>query len=200
MITRHHTCLHLVGLILGVLALGGCGSAARPSAYLDESEVSRDIAAATALYQEALPKRSADPAAAERLLRKALVADLYHGPAHNDLGVLLLNQGRIYDAAFEFTWARKLLPGHPDPRLNLAIALDRGGKVEEAMAAAQAALEVRPGYLPAVQALASYQVRARTTDAQTPVLLAAIIEQSEDPTWRSWAERQQIRLSSAPLE
>jgi tetratricopeptide (TPR) repeat protein len=197
--TTTRSAVAVLGL-LAVLLLQGCGSSARPSAYLDQSEVTRDIAAASALYLEAQPKRTDEPAEAERLLRKALVADLYHGPAHNDLGVLLLNQGKIYDAAFEFTWARKLLPGHPDPRLNLAIALERGGKLDEAIAAAQAALEARPGYLPAVQALAAYQVRAKATDAQTPVLLAAIVEQSEDDIWRSWAQRQQIRLSSAPRE
>jgi hypothetical protein len=67
--------------------------------------------------------------------------------------VLLLNQGKIYNATFEITWVRKLLPGHPGPRLNVAVALERGGKIDEAIAAAQAALEVRPGYLPAVHAL-----------------------------------------------
>lgn len=60
-----------------------------------------------------------DIAKAERLFRSALAADPYCGPAHNDLGVVYLKGGQLYEAAAEFDWARKLMPGHPDPRLNL---------------------------------------------------------------------------------
>ena len=35
---------------------------------------------------------ASDPAKAESLLREALGYDLYHGAAHNNLGVLLLNE------------------------------------------------------------------------------------------------------------
>ena len=33
---------------------------------------------------------------------------------HGNLGVLYLNRGELYEAASEFEWARRLLPGHPD--------------------------------------------------------------------------------------
>ena len=183
--------------LLSALALSGCGSA-RPSAYLDGGEQARDIARAERAYQVARAARSEDAPAAERALREAISADLYHGPAHNDLGVLLLQQGRIYDAAFEFTWARKLLPGHPEPRLNLAIALMQGEKTDEALAAAHSALEVRPGYLPATQALAMLSIRSKRTGPETDGLLADIIERSEEISWRDWAQRERIRLRNQP--
>jgi Flp pilus assembly protein TadD len=51
-----------------------------------------------------------EPEKAERLLREALTADLWHGPAHNDLGVIHLRRNELYEAASEFEWARKLMP------------------------------------------------------------------------------------------
>jgi len=52
-----------------------------------------------------------EAAEAETLLRRALTADLYHGPAHNNLGVLYLTQGKLFEAAGEFEWARGELAG-----------------------------------------------------------------------------------------
>jgi len=71
---------------------------------------------------------------AEDLLRQALVADLVYGPAHNNLGVVYLERGDLYAAANEFEWARKLMPGHPDPRTNLALTLERAGQEYRALA------------------------------------------------------------------
>src|SRR5690606_18421628 len=85
-----------------------------------------------------------DPAEAEVLLREALTKDLFFGPAHNNLGVVYLAQGKLYEAANEFEWARKLLPGNPDPRINLALCMERAGRTEEARQAYDSALEVAP--------------------------------------------------------
>jgi len=56
------------------------------------------------LTHEAATLIDADPATAEKLLREALTADLYHGPAHNNLGVLYLKMSppKLYEAASEF--------------------------------------------------------------------------------------------------
>ena len=63
-------------------------------------------------------------------------------------------------AANEFEWARKLMPGHPDPRVNLAMTLEMAGKVVEELASYGAALKVYPDYPPAVQGIASLTLRA----------------------------------------
>ena len=157
----------------------------------------RDIPRANVLYTEARAVIAKDAAKAESILRQALGFDLYHGAAHNDLGVLLMKQGRLYDAAGEFEWARKLLPGHPDPRLNLALVLDAGGKGEDAIAAARAALEVRPGYLPAIQAIALIQCRDNRTDPATREHLDTIIARCDDMTWTNWAKRMRLKFEDA---
>jgi len=168
----------------------GCGPAARGPYAAQGAEI-RDPAQAEKLYREAVASlagkpSAADQAAAEQTLRAALSFDLYHGPAHNNLGVLLLRQEKLYDAAEEFEWARKLLPGNPEPRVNLAIALERGGKHGDAIEAAKAALEVAPGNLAAMQAIAYVQVREGITDGALPGYLHAIAQRG-DPAWSGWA-------------
>jgi Flp pilus assembly protein TadD len=51
------------------------------------------------------------------------------------------------------------MPGHPDPRVNLAITLETAGQTEQAEQAYAAALEVNAGYVPAIQGLARLTLR-----------------------------------------
>lgn len=95
---------------------------------------------------------------AETLLREALNAVLYFSPAHNNLGVIFLGRDELYEAAAEFEWARKLMPGYPDPRVNLAFTRESVGRVDEALAAYRTALEVRPNGVTTIQELATAQI------------------------------------------
>jgi len=122
--------------------------------YEPPEAVERSTVLAERLSREAAEVMAEDPERAEQLLRRALSADLFFGPAHNNLGVLFLKQGRLYEAAEEFEWARKLMPGHPDPRMNLALTLEQAGKTDEAIATYKTALEVWPGHVPTTQAVA----------------------------------------------
>ena len=81
------------------------------------------------------------------------------------------------------------MPGHPDPRVNLALTLEMAGKVEEALASYGAALEVYPEYLPAVQGIASLTVRSGKGDERLQGWLAAIAMRGDSPQWREWAEQ-----------
>lgn len=179
-------------LFLLVLVLGGCANAPR-SAYEPLNENSRNPLEAQRLTLKAADIMHTDPARAEELLCKALSADLYHGPAHNNLGVLYLTQGKLYEAANEFEWARKLMPGHPDPRMNLALTLERAGRINEALAAYDTALEVYPGHVPSMQALARLQVRHNRADDRTDNFLREIALRGETEEWREWARRQMIQ-------
>ena len=130
---------------------------------------------------------ASDPERAETILREALTADLFFGPAHNNLGVLFLKQDKLYEAANEFEWAKKLLPGHPDPRVNLALVMERAGRNDEAFASYAAALEVWPNYLPALQGLASLTLRAGDReDPRVEGWLKEIGLRGEDG-WADWA-------------
>ncbi len=179
-------------VLLALVLMVGC--ATQPgSVYQTPPEVSRDALKAQSLTQEAARLIHSEPDRAEKILRDALTADLYHGPAHNNLGVLYLNHGKLYEAAHEFEWAGKLMPGHPDPRMNLALTLERAGRFEEAMASYDTALEVYPNYLPAIAGLASLQLRHNLTDERTARFLEEIALRGETEEWREWAMFQMTR-------
>ncbi len=197
-----HRTVRAVALTLAssaLTALTGCvASPDSSSPYSPQTEAARDPLKAQALTLEAadlLSKgepgtdREAQLSRAERLLREALAADLYHGPAHNNLGAVYLKQQKLYEAAGEFEWARKLMPGHPDPRMNLALTLERAGRTDEAISTYCTALEVYPGHIPTYQALTRLQLRKNKTDGQTKLMLQAVAMQGETQPWREWAHK-----------
>jgi tetratricopeptide (TPR) repeat protein len=173
-------------LLACLLMLAGC-RATPAGPYTPPTGQARSTVEAERLTREAADLIASEPERAEKLLREALTADLFYGPAHNNLGVVFLGQGKRYEAAHEFEWARKLMPGHPDPRVNLALTLEGAGRVDEALATYGAALEVFPGYLPAVQGLARLTVRAGREDERLAGWLEDIAMRGEEASWRDWA-------------
>lgn len=178
---------------IACVAAGGCATPQR-GPYQPQGEIARHTDRAERLTREAVERMDRDPKEAERLLRDALTADLFHGPAHNNLGVLFLRQGLLAPAAEEFVWAAKLMPDHPDPRLNLAMTFERAGRIGEAIDGYANVLEATPGHLPTMQALALCQVRYARTDERTAPLLREIAMRGEGETWRSWAQEALIKL------
>jgi len=179
-------------LAVVVLVVAGCKSASS-GPYAPPAESARNAIEAQRLTGLAGDLVDEDPAGAEALLREALTADLYHGPAHNNLGVLYLNQGKLYEAAHEFEWARKLMPGHTDPRVNLAIALERAGKIGDAMDAYKAALELESECIPAMQGAAMLAVRSGQNVPSIERWLAEISQRGDTDAWRDWARLQRAR-------
>lgn len=185
--------------VLTACPLAGCRSAQGP--YSDQSEAARSPAQAERLTLEAADRIAAgsdkDLDRAEALLREALAADLFHGPAHNNLGVVHLKRGRLYEAASEFEWARKLMPGHPDPRVNLALTLERAGRVDDAAEAYGAALEVHPGHMPATQGLARLEARHGREGAGSAARLRTIALEGTSAAWRDWARGRMAQFDDA---
>ncbi len=181
-------------LVLGLLTLQGCAGHSTNSAnpYNPQTETARNPLRSQELTLQAADLIAKDLAKAESLLREALGFDLYHGPAHNNLGVVYLKQGKLYEAASEFEWAKKLLPGHPDPRMNLALTLEKAGRIDDALDTYRTALEVYPDHLPTIQAMTRLQVRAGRSDPLLPERLQAIALRGE-PSWRAWARERLAR-------
>jgi tetratricopeptide (TPR) repeat protein len=183
----------LVFLVFAALA-SSCRSVS-PSPYRTPDERSRCTVDAERLSREGAELAENDPAKAEVLFRDSLTKDLFYGPAHNNLGVLYLKQKRLYEAANEFEWAKKLMPGHPDPRVNLGLTLEMAGKIEDALASYGAALEVYPDYLPGIEGLASLTVRAGRKDERLPSWLDAIALRGETDAWKDWARLQLLKAN-----
>jgi Tfp pilus assembly protein PilF len=174
-------------LASAILLSGACTTSSGP--YAPAREADRDTARAEKLSRQAADLIWSDPIKAESLLREALSADLYYGPAHNNLGVIYLEQGKLYEAASEFEWARKLMPGHPDPRLNLGLALERGGRIDDAIQSYESALTLAPEHLDTIQSLVRCQLRYGRPDQRTAERLA-MIRMRGDAKWSSWAATQ----------
>lgn len=184
--------LILTGILGGV---NGCSTTRPRGPYSPMHEAARDPATSQRLSLEAAEIACTDSARAEAMLREALTLDLYNGPAHNNLGAIYLAQGRLYEAAGEFEWARRIMPGHPDPRLNLALTLERAGRTDEALATYATALEVYPEHIPTMQALVRLQLRTGRADDRTPKFLDEIALRGESAAWRAWARLQRSKQS-----
>jgi Tfp pilus assembly protein PilF len=180
----------LVAVLMAVCMLPSCRTAPSTSPYATHAPTASESSLALKRSQEAMAIWKSDPQAAEALLREALSLDLFCGQAHNNLGVLFLEQGKLYEAAQEFEWAKKLLPGNPDPRVNLGLVLERAGRLEEAYHNYTAALEATPEYLAAIQGAALLACRTQRAEPRLATWLQRIAL-SEDPSWARWAKEQQ---------
>ena len=182
--------------IVLVLGLAACRSTA-VGPYTPPSEAQRDTVAAEKLNRQGADMIPRDIAAAEGVLREALTRDIFYGPAHNNLGVVFLKQDKLYEAANEFEWARKLLPDSPDPRVNLALVMERAGRSDDAFRAYEAALEVAPECVPAIQGAALCVVRDGREEPRLGSWLRTIAMRGEGSEWRSWATEQAVRRGPA---
>lgn len=180
-------------LALALLGFGLTSCASRAGPHAPQNQASRDSLRARALTQSAAAIMDTDPAKAELLLRDALTLDQLHGPAHNNLGIMFLRKHELFNAASEFDSTRKLMPGHPHPRLNLAITLERAGRVDEALATYASALEVYQGHMPTIEAMTRLRIKSGRTDEKTKGMLEEIAFKGETPQWREWARGQMTR-------
>ena len=184
-------------LLLGLVSALGCATSdARVSPTATNSS-DRNPDLARELTAQGKSVWAADRAAAEALFRDALSADLFHGPAHNNLGVIYMQRGDLYAAAQEFEWARKLMPGHPDPRLNLGLVLEQAGRVDDAMELYAAALEVYPQHLPSMQALTACELKHARVSDSTLDRLGMIALRADAAAWRRWARLEAAKRSGA---
>ncbi len=177
----------IVAAAVTATLLGACKSSAPLTAYNPPAESARNPVGADRLSRQAadaIDRGEMDRA--EDLLRRALAHDLYFGPAHNNLGVVFLERGQLYEAANEFEWARKLMPSEPDPRVNLGLCLERAGRVEDAMASFDAALQVSPEHLPAIQGAALLAVRSGREEPKLTGWLDVIAVRGAGH-WSVWA-------------
>ena len=78
------------------------------------------------------------------------------------------------------------MSGHPDPKVNLALTLERAGRADDAITEYTAALEVYSGYLPAIQGLARATVVRGGDDSRLNAWLERIAMEGESDKWREW--------------
>jgi Tfp pilus assembly protein PilF len=149
---------------------------------------SRDTQAArehNARGAELLEKGHPEPA--EEELKEALAADLFFGPAHNNLGIAYFRQKKHYLAAWEFQYAAKLMPSKAEPRNNLGMVFEAVERLEDAANWYEKALALEPGEVEIAANLARIYVRHDRKDEKTRQLLQDIVMKDSRPQWIEWA-------------
>lgn len=184
----------IVGLALALMACTSCAASSMRMPPPTHAGTGGDPKRAHRLALQALDVIDDDPAKAEELFHSALRADPYDGATHNDLGVLCLRQSKLYEAATEFEMARKLMPGSPDPRLNLGLTFEKAGLYDRAFSAYDAALEASPTHIRTIEAVARLTLRTGRTSDRLSGLLEEIALRGETSDWRNWAKEQMSRL------
>lgn len=123
-------------LVLLVLALtaSGCGSASRKIGYDEQVEKGKEAyhdrnwEEAIAAYREAVRLQPRAP------------------QAHNDLGAVLYDVGRVEEAIDEYETALRFDPDYAEAHNNLGVALLSQGRTAESVAAYRRALSLRPEF------------------------------------------------------
>jgi Tfp pilus assembly protein PilF len=132
---------------------------------------------------------------AEKALKSAVAADVMFGAARNNLGLVYYHQNKLYEAAWEFQNAIKLLPYQPEPRNNLGLVLEKAGKIDGAAESYDLALEMQPDNPEFLGNLARARVRRGDRDERTRHLLEEVLMRDTRPVWRDWAQTTLFRLS-----
>lgn len=181
-----------------LLSTFGCTSAPRQVPYSTLPSTSTSSAErARAANEEGLRwAMTAETPRAERAFRDALSYDPAYAAAHNNLGLILLEKRRFYEAAIEFSLAKKLAPRAVEPRLNLARLYQSVGWDKPALSECEAALALAPGHPEVLGRMAEAALRAGNRDRRVEVWLSALANQSAAEDWHAWAQGQLARSSN----
>lgn len=139
---------YLLIIVVTCVTVSGCRSQSHnPSYSTTPSRSNSDQASASELNQRGLEYVSnGDRASAAEAFRAALWRDIRFAPAHNNLGLVLLEDGRVYESASEFAFAAKLNPGSPEPIVNLGRLYESVGWRDAAIKEYKKALTIVPSF------------------------------------------------------
>ena len=175
-----------------MMAMGCHRTAAKPAEYRTMAEdANRDTK--TARHENAKGydlMEKGDLEKAEKTLKAALTADPFFGPAHNNLGIVYLRQGKFYQAAWEFQYAAKLMPYSPEPPNNLGMVYEAVGRLDEAEKWYSEALTMQSDNPELIGNLVRTLVRENRKDQRTVQLLKDLILKDTRPDWVAWAKEQ----------
>ncbi len=130
-------------------------------------------------------------------LESALAADLFYGPAHNNLGTIHLQQKNYYQAAWEFQYAAKLMPEQYKPKNNLGLVFEQVGRLDKATTCYEDALALAPESVDVAANLARAYVRAGRKDDKTRQLLTQVLMQHPSDRWTTWARETLTTMGQA---
>lgn len=123
----------------------------------------------------------------ETLWRDTIVKNPGAASGHYNLGLLLLDQGKLDEAIQQFAAAVAIDPQYSQAHLNWGVAADRRGELDEAMAQYRAELEVNPASAHARNNLATVLFRLGQVDeALEQFAIAARADPSYAEAQNNW--------------
>jgi len=187
-------------LIIAALLIASIGCANSSDNYHHvQAKRAANPDAARALNTSALTAlEDGDLPLAEQHLRQAVAADVGFGPAHNNLGKVYYEQGKLYLAAWEFEYAIKLMPYHPEPRNNLALVLEGVQRFDESITHYEAALNLQPDNPELLGNLARAKLRRGDPPEEVRQLLLDLLLKDTRPEWVQWAKTRLSRHAPQP--
>jgi len=182
-----------IGLLLGGCTTEKVNGRSGKTTVITLPNQAEQIARAQQLALRA--QETTDPAEAIVLYTDAVEIYPDLPAAWNNMGVLLLGEGRLMEAAEAFGSAAERTPNDPRPFFNLGLTWDQAGYLDTALEHYSNALSLDERYLPALRGAIKAETRLGSA---SPILVdrirtALFIER--DPKWReyldlqkSWAE------------
>ncbi len=189
-------------MTLVVAGIAGCGDstikASKGPYRTITTDPLRDTESARRHYQaglEHLNNHEVDKAIKD--FERALAADVQFGPAHNCLGRAHYMNEDWYEAAWEFEYARKYLPKHPQPLNNLALLYERDGQYDRAIDYYRKAVAMAPRDIQYRANLARAMIRRGDRNDEVKDLLQDITEEDSRADWLIWAKRWSTRIAGS---
>lgn len=194
---KHNICpiFMIASLCLTACVTQGCASSRTNREIISAKAGARDrpgAISANAKGVDALNEGKLERA--ESLLTEAIRLDITFAPAHNNLGALYLMTDRFYLAAWEFEYAAKLVPGDPRPRNNLGLVMETIGRLDSAIEHYDQAVKFEPDNAEYVGNLARTLSKSDERPEEFHKLLRHLILTDTRGDWRTWAERELIRV------
>lgn len=213
-----------IAAVLLCLSVSGCRLMRHDDVLRYETvavDPTRDTQAAVLYHERALKiiERASNPALchcecvagclcdlhkAEKLLEKALLADVRYGPAHNTLGMLYYYQQKLYLAAWEFEYAARLMPDYAEPINNQGMVYEAAERLDRAIEYYEMALELDPNNPVYLGNLAKAQLRMGSDVEMVRGILKEMIFFDSRPDWIAWARdtlgENPVEFASAELD
>lgn len=190
-----------LAIMLAIVPLCGCSSLrgdSQPGYSTVVADPERDEAKAAALTEQAAKLyRQGKIARAEQTLQDALIADVSYGPAHNNLGTIYYQQGKFYLAAWEFEYARKVMPDRPEYHNNLGMVYEAVERLDKAVECYVAAWRIAPRNAEIIGNLARTRLKSDPNAPEVRELLSELLLYDTRPEWTNWA-REQLALARLP--
>ncbi len=185
-------CLQSAAWVL-CLVLAACGGprAARPS---NRPPIARDAEASRIALQAQRAQAAGDTARAIDLYRQSLTLSDNLPAAWNNLGLLLLDEGKYIDAVEAFKRAADLSPSDPRPLHNIGIAYSRAGWEQKAMENYLQALDRDPRDIKSLRGSVGSARMLGVVDEASLERARTALMLDNDPDWRRIYQREQSRI------